>query len=53
MGDAGRTYQCGILGLGAMGSAAAYHLTRRGWDVIGFEQFEFGHSYGSSHGQSR
>ena len=53
MGDGGRTYQCGILGLGAMGSAAAYHLTRRGWDVIGFEQFEFGHSYGSSHGQSR
>ena len=53
MTDGGRTYQCGILGLGAMGSAAAYHLAQRGLDVIGFEQFEFGHSYGSSHGQSR
>ena len=53
MADGGRTYQCGIVGLGAMGSAAAYHLARRGLDVIGFEQFEFGHPYGSSHGQSR
>jgi sarcosine oxidase len=36
-----------------MGSAAAYHLARQGAHVIGLEQFETGHVYGSSHGQSR
>ena len=42
-----------ILGLGAMGSAAAYHLARRGKRVLGIEQFTSPHNYGSSHGGSR
>src|SRR5262245_12997995 len=42
-----------VLGLGAMGSAAAYHLARRGKRVLGIEQFEVGHARGSSHGFSR
>ncbi|MDQ7843805.1 MAG: N-methyl-L-tryptophan oxidase [Armatimonadota bacterium] len=42
-----------VLGLGAMGSAAAYHLARRGRQVIGLEQFTPGHDRGSSHGRSR
>ena len=42
-----------ILGLGAMGSAAAYHLARRGNRVLGIEQFTSPHDKGSSHGGSR
>ncbi|MGH7642099.1 MAG: N-methyl-L-tryptophan oxidase [Candidatus Dormibacteria bacterium] len=42
-----------IVGLGAMGSAAAFHLARRGNQVIGLEAFGPGHDRGSSHGESR
>lgn len=42
-----------IIGLGAMGSAAAYHLARRGVRVVGLEQFTPAHDRGSSHGRSR
>jgi len=42
-----------VLGLGAMGSAAAYHLARRGQRVIGLEQYTQAHDRGSSHGRSR
>jgi sarcosine oxidase len=42
-----------ILGLGAMGSAAAYHLARRGMRVLGLEQFDIPHVRGSSHGDTR
>jgi sarcosine oxidase len=46
-------YDVAVVGLGAMGSAALYHLARRGKRVIGIEQFEPGHDRGSSHGESR
>ncbi len=36
-----------------MGSAAAYHLTRRGYRVLGLDRFRPPHPYGSSHGQTR
>jgi sarcosine oxidase len=42
-----------VVGLGGLGSAAAYWLARRGVDVIGFEQFELGHARGASHDHSR
>ena len=42
-----------ILGAGAMGSATAWWLARRGRDVVLVEQFEQGHVNGSSHGSSR
>jgi sarcosine oxidase len=42
-----------VVGLGAMGSAAAYHLARRGRRVLGIEAFGPGHQLGSSHGESR
>ncbi|MFD2053692.1 N-methyl-L-tryptophan oxidase [Mesorhizobium calcicola] len=42
-----------VLGLGAMGSAAAATLARRGCKVIGFEQFWRAHNQGSSHGDTR
>src|SRR5436190_18837278 len=36
-----------------MGSAAAFHLARRGQRVLGLDRFAPPHAYGSSHGQSR
>ena len=42
-----------VIGLGAMGSSAIYHLARTGVNVIGIEQFPVGHDRGSSHGHSR
>ena len=42
-----------VVGAGAMGSAAAWHLARRGRSVALLERFEPGHVRGSSHGGSR
>ncbi|MCU1635199.1 MAG: sarcosine oxidase [Cryobacterium sp.] len=42
-----------VVGLGAMGSAAAWRLAERGVDVLGIERFHPGHVQGSSHGQTR
>ena len=42
-----------VLGLGGIGSAAAYWLARRGARVIGLEQFELGHDRGESQDHSR
>lgn len=46
-------YDIAIVGLGAMGSAAAFHCARRGWKVLGLDQFRPPHQEGSSHGQTR
>jgi sarcosine oxidase len=48
-----RTYRTIVLGLGAMGSAAAAAIARRGVAVLGVEQFAPLHDRGSSHGDSR
>lgn len=42
-----------IIGLGAMGSAAAWSAVQRGKRVLGIEQYPLVHDHGSSHGQSR
>lgn len=42
-----------VVGLGAMGSHAAWRLAQRGVRVIGIERFSPGHDQGSSHGQTR
>jgi sarcosine oxidase len=42
-----------VVGLGALGSAAAWHLASRGHSVVGLEQFELGHARGASHDTSR
>jgi len=42
-----------IAGLGAMGSAAAYHLAKRKCRVLGIDRFTPPHDFGSSHGQTR
>src|SRR3982750_1750947 len=46
-------YDVIVVGLGAMGSSACYHLARRGARVLGLEQFDVPHTLGSSHGFSR
>jgi sarcosine oxidase len=47
------TYDVIVIGLGGMGSAAAYHLAARGQRVLGLEKFSPAHDRGSSHGGSR
>ena len=42
-----------VAGLGAMGSAAVYHLAARGQRVLGLDRFQPPHSQGSSHGRTR
>src|SRR3954471_11610101 len=42
-----------VIGAGAMGSATAWWLARRGVEVVLLEQFEPGHTRGSSHGGTR
>ena len=46
-------YDAIVVGLGAHGSAATYHLAKRGLDVLGFDRFSRGHTLGSSGGLSR
>ncbi len=42
-----------VIGLGAHGSAALYHLARTGKRALGIEAFAPAHEGGSSHGESR
>ncbi|MDX6479827.1 MAG: sarcosine oxidase [Gaiellaceae bacterium] len=42
-----------VVGAGIMGAATAWHLARRGADVVVHEQFEEDHARGSSHGRTR
>ena len=42
-----------VIGAGGMGSATAYHLAKSGADVLVLEQFQRGHTFGSSHGETR
>jgi sarcosine oxidase len=48
-----RTADVAVVGLGAMGSAALWRLASRGASVVGYERFEPGHEFGSSHGATR
>lgn len=47
------SYDVAIIGVGAMGSAAAQQLAAGGSRVLGLEQFGIAHDRGSSHGESR
>src|SRR3954454_10353863 len=46
-------YDVIVAGLGAMGSASAYHLAARGLRVLGLVRFAPRHALGSWHGDSR
>ena len=48
-----RDFDAIVLGLGGIGSGAAYWLSKRGARVLGIEQFELGHARGESHDHSR
>jgi sarcosine oxidase len=49
-----RDFRYAVIGLGGIGSAAAYRLARRaGDDVLGIEQFAIGHDRGASQDHSR
>lgn len=48
-----REFDVAVVGLGGLGSAAAYWLARAGQNVVAFEQFELGHVRGASHDHSR
>ena len=47
------SYDVIIAGLGAMGSATAFQLARRGARVLGLDRHRPPHAHGSSHGDSR
>ena len=49
----GQQYDTIVVGVGGMGSAALYHLARRGDRVLGLERFDIPHAMGSSHGVTR
>lgn len=46
-------YDAIVIGAGGMGSATAYHLAKTGANVLVLEQFQRGHTFGSSHGETR
>jgi sarcosine oxidase len=46
-------YDVVVVGVGGMGSAALYHLARRGKRVLGLERFDIPNELGSSHGLTR
>jgi sarcosine oxidase len=48
-----RRFDTIVLGLGAMGSAAAYQLARRGNQVLGIDRYSPPHAHGSTHGDTR
>jgi sarcosine oxidase len=47
------TWDVAVVGLGAMGSAAAWQAAKRGARVVGIDQFRPPHALGSSHGDTR
>lgn len=49
----GERYDVVVAGAGGMGSAALYHLARRGVRVCAVERFGIAHDRGSSHGDTR
>jgi monomeric sarcosine oxidase len=48
-----KRYDTIVLGIGGVGSAALYHLAKRGVRAIGIDRFNPPHDHGSSHGQTR
>ncbi len=47
------SFDCIIIGMGGVGSAAMYYAGLHGWKVLGIDRFGIAHERGSSHGQTR
>lgn len=47
------SFDVAVVGLGVLGSAAAFHAALKGVKVIGLEQYDFGNVHGASHDTSR
>jgi len=47
------SYDVIVMGVGSMGASACYHLAKRGYRVLGLEQYDIPHELGSHAGQSR
>lgn len=48
-----KEYNAIVIGLGAVGSAALYFLSKNGTQVLGIDRFDPPHPMGSSHGETR
>jgi sarcosine oxidase len=48
-----RSFDTIVLGLGAMGSAALYHLAKKGSRALGIDRYSPPHAFGSTHGDTR
>jgi len=48
-----KRYDVIVVGLGSMGSAACWHLARRGLRVLGLERHGLVHGFGAHHGRAR
>lgn len=48
-----QAYDAIVIGLGGIGSATLRHLASRGLRVLGLDQFQPDHTFGSSHGDHR
>ena len=46
-------FDCIVVGVGGIGSAAFWRLAERGRKILGLEQFGVAHNRGSSHGETR
>ena len=53
MADIPTTARVVIIGGGAVGVSALYHLAKRGVKALGIDRFPPGHDRGSSHGATR
>ncbi len=53
MTAAAQTFDTVVIGLGAMGSAALYHLATRGVRALGIDRYAPPHIHGSTHGRTR
>ncbi|NKI31825.1 N-methyl-L-tryptophan oxidase [Croceivirga thetidis] len=47
------TFDVIVIGVGSMGSSTCYHMAKRGYKVLGLEQFDIPHELGSHAGQTR
>ena len=51
--DSNTSFDIIVIGVGSMGSATCYYLSKQGYKVLGLEQFDITHEFGSHTGQSR